>query len=189
MGEGQFLTMPGSGAILVSLLLLVGSAGGAPLEILLAPPGTAVGLRAYALGMLPIEGDFTRFRGTLRVEPATGAGELERCTVELTIEAASLFIADPQMRADVLSPTFLDAAAFPTLAYRGACASGGFRGLLTMHGQTHALELTIERDGTELVATGLVRRADWGMAERPFMVGPTVRIRVTTPWPPGWSAR
>ena len=171
--------------MLLTVLLIGGApAPPAPRTVLLAPPSAEVALRAYALGMMAVDGNFTRFRGAATFD---GNG-LERCTVELTIEAASLFMPQQSIRDDVVSPTFLDAAAFPTLVYRGGCAAGAVRGTLTMHGQTHPLELELERNRTGLVATGVIHRFEWGMTERPIMVGSTVRIRVSAPWPPGWPA-
>jgi polyisoprenoid-binding protein YceI len=171
--------------VLLATLLIGGApALAAPRTMSLAPPGTAVTLRAYALGMMPVDGDFTRFRGAVSFD----GNDPDRCTVELTIEAASLFMPQQSIRDDVVSPTFLDAAAFPTLVYRGDCAAGAVRGTLTMHGQTHPLELELERNRTGLVATGVIHRFEWGMTERPIMVGSTVRIRVSAPWPPGWPA-
>jgi polyisoprenoid-binding protein YceI len=171
--------------VLLTALLIGGApALTAPRTMSLAPPGAAVTLRAYALGMMAVDGNFTRFRGAVSFD----GNDPDRCTVELTIEAASLFMSQQSIRDDIVSPSFLDAAAFPILMYRGGCATGAVRGMLTMHGQTHPLELDLERNRTGLVATGVIHRFDWGMTERPIMVGSTVRIRVSAPWPPGWPA-
>ncbi len=172
-------------AVLVAAMLIGGVPGLAePRTMSLSPPGAEVALRAYALGMMPVDGNFMRFRGSVHFD----GNDADRCVVELTIEAASLFMPQQSVRDDVVSPSFLDAAAFPTLVYRGGCASGAVRGMLTMHGQTHPLELSLERNRTGFVATGVIHRFDWGMTERPIMVGSTVRIRVSAPWPPGWPA-
>lgn len=149
-----------------------------PQSLDLAPPRAEISLTAYGFGMFAMEGKFTRFRGAL-VSPSN---DPDHCKVDLTVDAASLFMPEQAVRDEVLSPTFLDATAFPTLAYRGDCAPGSISGLLTMHGQTHPLELSLKRDPDRLIATGQIRRADWGMTERPLMVGPTVRIRVSAPW-------
>ncbi len=178
---GRFLP---PGAVLLAALLIGAPAMPAPRTMSLSPPNAEVGLRAYALGMMPVDGNFTRFHGTLGFD----ADDMDRCQVELTIEAASLFMPQQSIRDDVVSPSFLDAAAFPTLVYRGSCAAGVVRGMLTMHGQTHPLELSLERNRIGLVATGVIHRFDWGMTERPIMVGSTVRIRVSAPWPAGWPS-
>jgi polyisoprenoid-binding protein YceI len=170
--------------LLAALLIGAAPAPAAPRTIALAPPSTEVALRAYALGMMPVDGSFNRFRGTMTFD----GSDPSRCTVELTIEAASLSMPQQSIRDDVVSPAFLDAAAFPTLVYRGGCAADAIRGTLTMHGQTHPLELDLERNRTGLVATGVIHRFEWGMTGRPIMVGSTVRIRVSAPWPSGWPA-
>ena len=164
-------------AMLAMLLLGAAAAPSPPAPIRLAPPATEVGFRAYAFGMVPIDGTFTRFEGQLGLDPGVPGA----CSVAVSIDTASLFIADRETRDDVISPAFLDAGTYPTMAYRGRCAEGGVQGDLTLHGQTHPLLLTLAREDDRLIATGIVRRADWGITARPILAGPTVRIRVSIP--------
>ena len=174
----------GGRASTIVLALLLGSAAApsppAPIRlapIRLAPPATEVGFRAYAFGMVPIDGTFTRFQGQLGLD----AGLPGACLVDVSIDTASLFIADRETRDDVISPAFLDAGAYPAMIYRGRCAEGGVRGELTLHGQTHPLLLNLAREDDRLIATGIIRRAEWGITARPILAGPTVRIRVSIP--------
>lgn len=151
------------------------AAAASPQTLQLAPAATELTLRAYALGMMPMDGAFARFRGRIDFDPATPG----RCRVDLVAESASLSFAEPGVREEVLSPSFLDAAAFPTLIYRGTCAVGGLQGDLALHGETHPLTLALRGDGGRLVATGTLDRTDWGINGRPLMVGASVRIQVS----------
>ncbi len=168
--------------LLCSLFAPAATAGAKRLD--LAPPSTEVAFRAYALGILPTDGRFARFGGTVDFDP----GAPGRCAITLTVQAASLQMADQAVRDDVVSPSLLDAGTFPTMSYRGGCAAGAVQGELTLHGQTHPLALTLARDGGRLVATGMIRRADWGITGHPVLAGPTIRIRVSIPMPEGIDA-
>jgi len=143
----------------------------------LDPAHAEVGFRAYALGAIPLDGTFSRFSGTLTFDPALPS----HCRVDVRVEVASLEMSDPSVLADVLSPHLLDAAAFPTLAYSGACRGNVIDGALTMHGTTRPVRLAIATTPTRYSAEAAVRRRDWGIVGRPLLAGPTVRIRVSTP--------
>jgi len=144
---------------------------------MLAPPDTEIGLRAYAIGLMPIDGAFSRFRGAITFDPGGQGG----CSVDLTVEVASFIGPRASVRDDFVSSEFLDASSYPMLQYRGLCGDGLVQGELRLHGQTHPLRLTLKQEQQRLVATGEIRRADWGMTARPFTVGSTVRIRVSVP--------
>jgi polyisoprenoid-binding protein YceI len=163
--------------ILLALLALAAPAGATPQTMALAPPAAEIGLRIWGMGLLPLDFAFGRFGGTLAFDPERPGA----CRVELAIEAASLAGGDASVRDHIVSAEFLDAARFPRLAYRGDCATGRVAGALTMHGETHPLALVLEADRTRLVATGELRRAEWGMTARPLMGGSTIRIRVSLP--------
>lgn len=155
----------------------LGSARAAPQRLEIGPPAAEIGMRAYALGMLPVDGTFTRFAGVVSYD----TDQPGRCSVRLRIETASLSMPNQAIRDDVVSPAFLDAEAFPVLGYEGSCAPHAVRGSLTLHGQTHPLELALEEDAPRLVATGRIRRAEWGITGHSLSTGSTVRIRVTLP--------
>ncbi len=131
------------------------------------------------MGMVPLEGTFYRFRGAIAFDPR----DTGRCTADLTAETASLAFGSDTVQEEVLSATFLDAAAFPILAYRGACAGGAIRGALTLHGETHPLTLALKTDGGRLVASGTLDRTLWGITGRRFTVSSSVDIEVSAPLP------
>ncbi len=77
----------------------------------------------------------------------------------------------------------MDAAQFPVVAFHGGCAGDTVSGNLTLHGQTHPFTLDLERSARGIVATGRLRRAEWGITAHPLLGGSTIRIRVELPNP------
>lgn len=143
-------------------------------QIGLSPPTSQVRLRAYGLGFLPLDGQFTRFHGWMRYEPSNPAA----CQVILEIEASSLAMESGLTREQITGPDFMDAARFPDLAFTGGCQGNTAVGSLTLHGQTHPFTLNLDRSARSIVATGQLRRADWGITSHPLMGGSTIRIQV-----------
>ncbi len=157
----------------------VTAAEAAEVSVELLPGRSSVGFRAYGFGLLPLDGQFTRFHGRFSYDPDAPT----HCSVTFQVDVASLAMTPARFGEMVLGPDFLDAARFPALAYDGACGPGGLAGLLTMHGVTRPLTLTLDRRADAVVAVGRLRRADWGMTARPLLGGSTVRVTVTVPLP------
>jgi polyisoprenoid-binding protein YceI len=148
-------------------------------QVSLMPPGVEVEFRAYGLGLIPLDGKFTRFHGWLRYDPARA----DACEVVLEIEAASLAMSSEFVRSDITGPEFMDVARYPNLAFHGACQAGTIDGSLLLHGENHPFSLDLTRSPLTITATGHLKRAEWGMSARPFTAGATVRIRVEIPNP------
>lgn len=162
------------------------AAGSAPdIGIALSPPDSSVALRAYGLGLLPLNGHFTRFQGRFNDDPGAPAA----CSVTLQIEVGSLAMGSASVGEMVLGPDFLDAARYPLLSYDGTCGPNGLTGQLTMHGVTRPFTLTLDRHAGAIIAEGRLRRADWGMTARPLLGGSTVRITVSVPLPASQPAQ
>ena len=147
----------------------------------LAPPGTHIGYTVYAIGLVPIDASFGAFSGTLSVDAAHPA----LCKVQVTVRIASLHMDDASRQQVALGPTMLDAARFPTMHFAGHCATAGLTGQLTLHGVTRPLTLTLKRKGAHVTATGSVKRADFGIAGLPGLVGGRIRIHLDAVLPPG----
>lgn len=164
-------------AVLFGLLLLglPPRAVAAPASVELLPGSSTVGIRAYGFGLLPLDGQFTRFHGRFSYDPDAPT----RCTVTLQAEVASLAMTPATAGEMVRGPDFLDATRFPMLSYDGACGPEGLVGQLTMHGVTRPFALSLDRRPDAIKAIGRLRRADWGMTARPLLGGSTVRITVT----------
>ncbi len=117
----------------------------APRRIILGPPASEVGFRAYGLGLLPIDARFPRFTGSLTYDPDDHAV----CRVDLSIDVASLVADDPSMRDTMLGPGFMDAAHFPSLIYTGTCQGQGLVGMLGMHGITRPFRTVADLEPRE----------------------------------------
>ena len=133
----------------------------------LAPPSSQIEFRSYGLGLLAMNSNFTAFQGTLSYDPTDRA----RCEASLTATVASLVASKAMFRDIIVGSDFLDAAQFPTLHFAGRCDANGLAGMLTMRGITHPLRLTLDWEPHRLTAQGFLRRADWGMTAKPFLVG------------------
>jgi polyisoprenoid-binding protein YceI len=147
--------------------------------ISLNPPESTVELRTYGFGVIPFDGNFTRFCGCMRYDPSTTDGS----EVMLQIEAASLAMANEPMRDLILGSAMLDADQFPELAFRGIGQGREVVGDLTMHGQTRALVLDYARSAGTVTATGQLRREDWGITGDQLIGGSIIRICVAFPDP------
>lgn len=162
---------------LLPLLLIVSPARADQASLL--PPGSKVELRSYGFGLLPLDGNFTRFHGWMRYDPLNPGA----CQVVLEIEAGSLAMSNEAIRDRMTGPEMMDVEGFPNLAFHGVCQGETVAGALTMHGQTHPFTMDFVRSAGTIVATGRLKRADWGITGSPLLGGSTVRIRVTTPDP------
>jgi polyisoprenoid-binding protein YceI len=172
----------------LGLLALVLSSQGkaAQTSVALSPETGVVAFRAYGLGLLPLDGRFTRFDGRFSYDPDAPT----YCSVTLHADVASLAMTPASFGEMVRGPDFLDAARFPALAYEGACGPDGLTGLLTMHGVVRPFVLALDWKHDTVTAKGGLHRADWGMTARPLLGGSTVRITVTVslPAPTGQAA-
>jgi polyisoprenoid-binding protein YceI len=186
-GNRPQFTLVRSALTLFALFLacLPASGEAQPRRISFGPPSSEVAFRAYRLGILPLDGKFTRFTGWLSYDP----DHPEFCEVHLDIEAASLDIAEPApMRTIVAGPDFLDVGKFPSLTYTGSCDGGRLDGALGMHGVTGAFPLSLTWSHHGVQAEGRLLRAAWGMTALPLLAGRTIRIRVMIPLPSASSA-
>jgi len=163
---------------LVSLLLLIAVPARGD-QVGLTPQVARVEMRAYGLGLIPFDGNFTRFHGWLRYDPK----HPEACQVVLEIDAASLAMSNETARDMITGPEFMDVSRLPELAFHGDCEGDVIAGSLLLHGENHPFSLDLTRTARTITATGKLQRAQWGMTARPFTAGSTIRIRVEIPNP------
>jgi len=167
--------------VLAAYLLAPAVGDAAPRRIPLGPPTSELAIRAYGMGLLPLDARFDRFTGWLSYDP----GNRSFCQVELRAEVASLVADDAVVRSRIIGPEFMDAERFPTLQYTGTCRpQDELHGILEMHGVSRPFALTLDWGSDRAVAEGRLLRADWGMTPMPLMGGRTVRIRVSVPLDP-----
>ncbi len=159
-------------------LLLAASVGGTAATAADGPlrfdAGNAqIAFRVYGMGLFPVDGQFSRFRGVM-----TRGAEAGDCTVEVSAEVDSLSMSDADMRETALAPGLLDAAAYPRMSFRGVCRGDALSGELTLHGFVGQVAFALVRHGEAMEAETRLKRAEWGMNGRPMLVGDTVRIRI-----------
>ena len=159
------------------------------------PAHSIVKAEARHLAMSVVEGRFTAFSGQIRVvEP------VERSSVEVSIEAASIDTGNAERDTHLRSADFLDVARFPALTYRSerlvrhSDQRWHVDGWLTIRDITRAVPLDVTYLGTgqdpwggtriAATATTQIARRDYemnwnmGLPGGLVLVGPTLRIHL-----------
>lgn len=130
-----------------------------PGKYVLDPPHTFVSFGAQHLVVGMVRGRFDRTSGTVVVEK-----DPAECSVDVSIEAASLSTQNSVRDADVRGPDFFDAAKFPAITYRGKglrSAGRGFvlDGTLTIRGVSKQVPLELRFNGVAPAEPGKPQRA------------------------------
>jgi polyisoprenoid-binding protein YceI len=154
-------------------------------QVKLAPDDARIGLTAYALGVLPQSGRFSRFSGSLQFDPA----HPQLCHVQLTVDVTSLAMGAAIYTRTALGASLLDAAHYPTLSYDGACDLARTTGQLTLHGVTRSLVLDETRVGARITATGKLRRQDYGILGVPALIGSSIGLVFSVELPADLAAQ
>jgi polyisoprenoid-binding protein YceI len=140
---------------------------------------TNLSFRVSHLGFSHYTADFDKVDGKLQFDPANPSA----MTVEATIDPKSLDLNSPPagFHEQLLSKTWLDAAAFPTITFRSTKVevtgpkTANVTGDLTLHGITKPVTLATTFNGGYAAnafdgarigfsATGVFKRSDFGIA-------------------------
>ena len=126
-----------------------------------------------------VRGRFDQLSGTITVSP-----DLAACSVDVSIDVASISTQVSQRDDDLRSDTYFDVKKFLTMTYQGrgirriSADEWRMDGSLTMHGVTKVVPLTFKYNGVfadtapnqparvAFHATAGVKRADFGMGAR-----------------------
>jgi polyisoprenoid-binding protein YceI len=137
------------------------------------PSHSTVGFVARHLMVAKVRGHFTEFAGTITI-----ADDRLQSAVEATVQIASIQTNDSSRNGHLLSPDFLDAAQFPTMALRstGISVSRDHYVLhtdLTIKGVTKSVDFALDFDGVAtdpwgntkagFTAEAEVNRKEWGL--------------------------
>jgi polyisoprenoid-binding protein YceI len=173
---------------------------------LLAPPlcaadlyrldsrNTHVSLDVRLFGVRWISARFEQLTGELAPGPRPDSGGSPKGRVDVTIQTASLRCDSARWNARLLSAAWFDPDRYPQIVYRSDRidfdAEGGamVSGHLTLHGQTRALTLLVNRwicgnhsgtgDSCSFDAHGRLQRSDYGLPHGLFEGGDEVEISI-----------
>jgi polyisoprenoid-binding protein YceI len=155
----------------------------------LTSDNTRITFTVRLLGLTLLSAHFGEFSGDLvpdrRVPPSR---------VDVSIRTASLTCENPRWNEQLLSPVWFDAQHYPQISYHSeqvrfdSARGGTVSGQLTLHGQTHAFELTVKQwlctnqsgaaDTCSFDAEGRIRRSDFGLPHGILEGGDEVIIEI-----------
>lgn len=176
---------------IMALAVAFGSAAAAPVVYKVDPNHTYPSFEADHKGGLSIwRGKFDRSSGTVVLDREARAG-----TVDISVDMNSIDFGQAQLNTHAKSPAIFDTAQFPVAVYKGNIVFKGdtpasVDGLLTMHGVTKPVSLTInsflcEPDDLTKVevcgadAVGSFDRADFGITfGKGFKTATLLRIQI-----------
>ena len=154
-------------------------------HLAIEPSTVILAVRGYGVGLLAIDGHFTRFHGALTLDDQDPAV----CELSLDAESSSLSLPSAWMTGIALGPEVLDVAHFPDFTITGHCEAGRLQATLRLHGVTKPLLLNVTSKPGAWQAAGPMRRAEWGMGARPLLAGPEVTISITAGLPADFKTR
>jgi polyisoprenoid-binding protein YceI len=150
---------------------------------------TRITFTVRTLGLTWLSAHFNSLSGELVPERRAQASR-----VDVAISTASLTCESARWNARLLSPAWFDAQQYPQIDYHServrfdGSGGGVVSGRLTLHGQTHAFELTINRwdcsnepgaaDTCSFDAEGRIRRSDYGLPHGILEGGDEVLIEI-----------
>lgn len=143
------------------------------------------------LGLSKSQGEFLKFEGRYRFDPA----DWSTASVDVTIDTASLSMDDPKWDEHLKSPDFFSVEQHPRMTFRSTRVeqhgenSGRIHGDLTLLGITRPVTLdvrfnkaaeipTSKKFKSGFSATSKIKRSEWGMKYGLPGIGDEVEIRL-----------
>jgi polyisoprenoid-binding protein YceI len=141
---------------------------------------------AYKTGVF----SFAAHDHVIDVPIANGTLDEQARTIEFTIRTGSLQVLDPddseknrkEIRATMLGPKLLEADKFPEITFRSTSVkqtdanTAAVEGVLTIHGVSRPVALTVKRDGAFYVGSAKMKQTEYGLT--PVTVaGGTVKVK------------
>jgi polyisoprenoid-binding protein YceI len=128
---------------------------------------------AYKAGLF----SFAAHDHVIEVPVARGALDEQAKTIEFTVKTGSLQVLDPddseknrkEIRATMLGPKLLEADKFPEITFRSTSVkqtdanSAAVEGVLTIHGVSRPVALTVKRDGRFYVGSAKMKQTEYGL--------------------------
>jgi len=138
------------------------------------PAHSKLGFAVKHMGVATVRGEFGEFEGSLEI-----GDDIATSKASGTVKTASVDTNQEQRDAHLRSADFFEVEKFPELTFTSTKIEQvdeetvKITGDLTMHGETHPIELEAELGGVEtgpegetrtgLEVTGQLARSDWGM--------------------------
>ena len=119
-------------------------------RLLIDPVHSSIGFSVRHMAISNVRGRFARFSGAISYNRL----EVDRSSVAVTIETASVDTTDSERDTDLRSTKFLDAARFPKVVFRSKhieqqCDGYTCIGDLTLHGVTKEIAIPFEITGRQ----------------------------------------
>jgi len=178
-------------ALIVAVTFLLTLSAAAQDTWQLDPPHSSAQFSVRHLGVSTVRGAFTKVSGSVVYD----ASNLNKASIQATIETASVDTRVDMRDNDLRSPRFLDAQKYPTITFQSkrieAAGAGKLKvtGDLTIHGVTK--EVVLDVDGPTAAikdpmgkdrlrmgasATTKINRNDFGVSGLPGIVGDEITI-------------
>jgi polyisoprenoid-binding protein YceI len=155
----------------------------------LDPPHSSAQFSVRHLGVSTVRGAFTKVSGTVQYDP----NNLDKSSIQTTIEAASIDTRVDMRDNDLRSPNFLDVQKYPTITFtsrkieRAGAGKLKVTGDLTIHGVTKEAILDVDGPSEPMKdpwgnmrmgasATTKINRKDFGVNGAPGAVGDEITI-------------
>lgn len=128
---------------------------------------------AYKTGLF----SFAAHDHVIDVPIARGTLDEQAKTIEFAVKTSSLQVLDPneseknrkEIRATMLGPKLLEADRFPEITFRSTSVkqtdanTAAVEGVLTVHGVSRPVALTVTRDGKFYVGSAKMKQTDYGL--------------------------
>lgn len=178
-----------SGFFASALGLAAWSANAAPATFNIDPAHSSVVFSVVHLGVSRTTGRFLGLQGKFSYDAANIADS----HAELSIDASSVDTGHAERDQHLKSPDFFDIAQFPRITFSTTGVSGdadkfSLDGTVTMLGVSRPIHFSVEKIGegrdpwggkrAGFVATGKIRRSDFGMNFMPGAVGDEVALSI-----------
>jgi polyisoprenoid-binding protein YceI len=196
-------------ALLAALLALAPAAAQAPMKLPSAPPGkpdpagivagtyaiepshTQVMFALDHLGFSIFRGFLSNASGTLRLDPKN----LDATKLNVTIPIDSIYTSSKELNEELIGPKFFDVQHWPNATFTSTSVLLGpdgkvlVNGNLTLHGQTHPVQMTVKLHGAgkSLMGKGqsigfdgrmAINRSEYGIGGGIPLVSDQVQITV-----------
>lgn len=141
----------------------------------LDPAHSEIIFKVKHLMITNVKGEFRKFQGTMQ----TGSSGFNQASVELSLDAASVFTNNDDRDAHLRGPDFFDVEQFKQITFKGSefirldDENYQLNGILTMKGISKPINLDVEFGGINkdpwgnekagFSVTGKLNRKDWGL--------------------------